>query len=285
MPSLATMHLPLMDSRTGRWPAIARVAAFWIAYLAILIVASIPKSAGMVRASSGQLQWGLTSSVALLALTLLMLKREGRRPRDIGLDLTRGSVSRFLLGTVVGVATYALNVAAVAGLVGGLRVVAVPMLDGPVIALGLCTTFVLASMEELGFRGYPLRTLVSRIGFWPAQVIVAVAFACTHIAYGWSWNTVLFGVLPSAFLFGMAALASGGLAMPIGLHMGVNAARQAFGETGAGWFWNIAADDSAGARIARVAPVTGIAITLLMTLVLWSWHRQTSNFAPDARIP
>jgi membrane protease YdiL (CAAX protease family) len=206
-------------------------------------------------------------------LTFLILKQERRRPRDIGLALASGSVPRFLLGMLVGVATYVLNIAAVAGLVGGLRVVAVPMLDGRVIALGLCTTFVLASMEELGFRGYPLRTLVSRIGFWPAQVIVAVAFACTHIAYGWSWNTVLFGVLPNAFLFGMAAIASGGLAMPIGLHMGVNAARQSFGETGAGWFWNIAAEDSAGARIARVAPVTGIAITIFMTLVLWWWHR------------
>ena len=273
-----------MDSPTGRWPAIARVAAFWIAYLAILIVASIPKSTGMVRASIGPLQWGLTSSAALLALTLLILKRERRSPRDIGLDLTRGSVSRFLLGTVVGVATYALNVAVVAGLVGGLRAVAVPMLDGRVIALGLCTTFALASMEELGFRGYPLRTLVSRIGFWPAQVIVAVAFACTHIAYGWSWNAVLFGVLPSAFLFGMAALASGGLAMPIGLHMGVNLARSAFGESSGGWFWNLAAEDSAGARIARVAPVTGIAITLLMTLALWWWHRETSSSAPEARM-
>jgi hypothetical protein len=277
------MHFPPMDSQTGRWPAIARVVAFWIAYVAILIAASIPKSAGMVRASSGQLQWGLTSSAALLALTLLILKQERRSPRDIGLDLTRSSVPRSLLGMLVGVATYGLNIVAVAGLVGGLRVVAVPTLDGRVIALGLCTTFVLASMEELGFRGYPLRTLVSRIGFWPAQVIVAVAFACTHIAYGWSWNTVLFGVLPNAFLFGMAALASGGLAMPIGLHMGVNAARHAFGETGAGWFWNITAEDSAGARIARVAPVTGIAITILVTLVLWRWQRRQRSSPPPFR--
>lgn len=246
--------------------------------MAILFVASMPKGMGMVPASIGQLQWGLTSSAALLALTFFVLKRERRRAADIGLAFTRGSVPRFLLGTCIGVATYGMVVLAIAVVIGGLRLVAVPTIDWGAIVLACFTTFALASMEELGFRGYPLRTLVPRIGLWPAQAIVAVAFAATHIAFGWSWNSILFGVLPSAFLFGAAAIASGGLAMPIGVHMGVNAARQAFGESKGGWFWNIAADEASVPRITRAASVTGIAITTLMALVLWWWHsRQQSN--------
>jgi membrane protease YdiL (CAAX protease family) len=270
-----------MITRTPRLPALARVAAFWIAYMAILFLASMPKSMGMVPASIGQLQWGLTSSAALLALTVFVLKREHRSPADIGLAYARASAPRFLLGTCIGVATYGLAVLAIAVVVGGLRLVAVPTPDAKAIVLGFVTTFTLASMEELGFRGYPLRTLVPRIGLWPAQVIVAVAFAATHIAFGWSWSSVLFGVLPSAFLFGAAAIASGGLAMPIGVHVGVNAARQAFGESHGGWFWNIAADDASIARISQVAPVTGIAITTFMTLVLWRWHSRQHSSAPS----
>jgi uncharacterized protein len=260
-----------MDDRTARWPTIVRVATFWIAYVAIIMAASIGE--GMVRASSGKLLWGLTSCAALLALTFFFLRRERRTPRDIGLALTRGSIPRFLLGTLVGVATYGLNIAALAGLVGGLRLVAIPTVDWTAIALALCTTVALAGMEELGFRGYPLRTLVPRIGLWPAQVIVALAFTASHGMYGWPLNTMLFGVLPNAFLFGVAAIASGGLALPLGVHAGVNAARYAFGESGAGWFWNIAIEDSATARVSQVAPVTGIAITILMTLVVWWWGR------------
>jgi uncharacterized protein len=247
------------------------VIVFWAAYVAILAAASV--DLGILPARWSRLGWGIGSSGALFLLTVVMVRREGRTLGDVGVGLGPRSVSRFLLGAVIGFATYALNIAVVATAVGGLSVKPAATIDWSGVALTVGTLLALSCMEELGFRGYPLRTLVPRLGSWTAQSLVAVVFALTHVPYGWSWESIVFGVLPSAFLFSAAALASGGLAMPIGLHMAVNAARWALGEKGSSGFFTMTVDPSASARLERVAPVTGIAITLAMAAMLWWWHR------------
>jgi membrane protease YdiL (CAAX protease family) len=140
------------------------------------------------------------------------------------------------------------------------------------VLLTFGTLLALSCMEELGFRGYPLRALVPTLGPWGAQALVAVAFALSHFLYGWSWASVVFGVLPSAFLFGAAALASGGLAMPIGLHMALNVAQWSIGEKESTGFFTQTVDQTARARIEQVAPITGMAVILAMAAVLWWWH-------------
>ena len=102
-------------------------------------------------------------------------------------------------------------------------------------------------------------------------------FALSHILYGWSWASVAFGVLPSACLSGAAALVSGGLAMPIGLHMALNVAQWAIGEKEGKGFFTQAVDQGARARIEQVAPMTGMVVTLGVAAVLWWWHRRNRS--------
>ena len=251
--------------------ALLSVIAFWAVYVAILFVASV--DFGVLPARWTRLGWGVASSATLLLLSLAMVRREGRTLGDVGIGFGRRSASHFLVGAVIGFATYALNIALLAVAVGGVRLTPAATIDWGDVALTIGTLLALSCMEELGFRGYPLRTLVPQLGPWTAQSLVAVAFALTHVLYGWSWNSIVFGVLPSAFLFSAAALASGGLAMPIGLHMAVNAARWALGEKGGSSFFTMTVDRAATARLERVAPLTGIAITLAMAAMLWWWHR------------
>jgi membrane protease YdiL (CAAX protease family) len=252
--------------------ALTSVIVFWAAYVAILVAASV--DLGILPARWSRLAWGIGSSAALFLLTVVMVRREGRTLGDVGVGLGPRSVSRFLLGAIIGFATYGLNIAVVATAVGGLSVKPAATIDWSGVALTVGTLLALSCMEELGFRGYPLRTLVPRLGPSMAQSLVAVVFALTHVPYGWSWESIVFGVLPSAFLFSAAALASGGLAMPIGLHMAVNAARWALGEKGSSGFFTMSVDPAASARLERVAPVTGIAITLAMAAMLWWWHQR-----------
>lgn len=54
----------------------------------------------------------------------------------------------------------------------------------------------------VGFRAYPLWTLVGALGIWWAQGVVAVAFALVHILYGWSMSPVLLGVFPKEQYYG-----------------------------------------------------------------------------------
>jgi hypothetical protein len=276
----------LASARTSSNRALTSVLVFWGGYLATVVSArSLPQ---LVSPAWSRFGWAAVLTAVMFALSLAMLRRERRTLDDVGIGVGPGTVPRFLAGALIGFATYALNVAVVTALVGGITLAPVSGIDWGSAALTLATLLALSALEELGFRGYPLRTLVPRMGAWPAQVLVAVAFAFTHVVYGWPWDTVVFGVLPSAFLFGAAALASGGLAMPIALHAALNAARWALGESGNTGFFTMAIEQSARARIERIAPVTGIAITLAMAGLLWWWQwragdRRGSTSAGSAR--
>ena len=208
---------------------LGRVIIFWVGYFLILLVASIPK--GMSPARWGSLVWGLTSSVAIIGLTLLLVKREGRVPRDVGLSVGAAAVGRFVAGVALGLCVYSLVLLLTSLLVTPIRFTRLAALDAGDICLMIGSYLALAVMEELGFRGYPLRTLVLALGRWQAQAVVAAAFCLSHVAFGWPWAVVAFGVLPGAILFGVAALAGGDLGMPIGVHAAMNVARWMVGQT------------------------------------------------------
>lgn len=258
-----------------RWPILGRVALFWGGYLVILVLAAKVKA--MVPERWGQLTWGLASGAAILVLTLLFLRREGRSVRAVGLNLETTSVLRLIGGVFIALAIYGLNILLVTVTAGPIRFAAAAGADPSTLVLNFCTYLALSSMEELGFRGYPLRTLVPALGLWPAQVIVAVAFGLSHLAFGWSAAAILLGVVPSALLYGMAAIASRGLAMPIGVHAGWNLASWSVGEKKAPGIWTMTVEDQASARIATVAPIIGVAVVVLTALVFWGWHQSRRN--------
>jgi membrane protease YdiL (CAAX protease family) len=253
-------------------PVLGRVALFWAGYVGILFLASFFKA--MVPVQLSQLVWGLISGIGILALTLIFLKREGRRPRDIGLDIQGSSVGRFLAGILIGWATYGLMILAISAVAGPIHFNREAPPDTGVALLMVASFLALSTMEELGFRGYPLRTLVSALGQWRAQALVALAFALSHVIFGWSWQTVVFGVLPNAVLFGVVALASGGLAMPIGLHAALNIGRWATGETETPGIWSMAVE---GQGSPWLPSFIGMVVTTLATMLVWGWYRRRAS--------
>jgi membrane protease YdiL (CAAX protease family) len=75
--------------------------------------------------------------------------------------------------------------------------------------------------EELLFRGFLLRGLVSsRLGEHGAVAFSALAWALVHLQYDWYGIAYIFLI---GLLFGYARLRTGSLAVPIMLHMLVNA--------------------------------------------------------------
>lgn len=255
--------------------ALGRVLLFWVGYIVILWFGSQPKL--MVPEQWGQLTWGLASSLLLIPLTWLFLRWDKRVLADVGMAFSGTSIPRVLVGTLIGLAVFGLVILAIV-LAAGPGAVQFELYEGWKLGslLGiLAMTFALSCMEEIGFRGYPLRTLVDSMGLWPAQALVAVAFALSHIAYGWAWPTVLLGVLPAGLLFGMSATASGGLAMPIGVHAGVNLAQRLIGENDAGdaAIWTLVVQEGAQSRVAMVSPIISVAFVLLATGAFWYWHR------------
>jgi membrane protease YdiL (CAAX protease family) len=240
---------------------VLRVAVFLVGYFAILLAASVPK--GMVPPRAADVAWGALSSLGILALTALMLRREGRHAAELGIIPDGRSVIRLHIGLGLGLGVYAVTVLAISRLLGLLTFTRMPTPSVSDLAFVVSGFLALSCMEELGFRAYPLRTLTPVIGLWPAQGLTALLFGLGHLAFGWSWASVLLGVIPSALLFGVVAVRSGGLAMPIGLHAALNLASWATGAKAAPGLWmpSVAAPNEA--RVASLGPIVGLAVTLL----------------------
>lgn len=238
-------------------------SGFWAAYLLILVLAGRAK---MLAPEPVQpLLWGCLSSGLILGVTTLFLRREKRRLRDVDLAPSSGTSLRLLSGLAVGMAVFGLNLLTVI-LVTGLRLERLPMPDATTVFWVVSGTFATAWMEELGFRAYALRTLLERFAPWKAQAVVAIAFGICHLAFGWTWHSILLGVLPSGLLFGAAAVASRGIAVPVGIHVGLNLARWMIGETG---FWRPVIEPNAEVRVSAIATITGLAITGFAALAFW----------------
>ena len=164
-------------------------------------------------------------NLLLLAATWVCLRRDGESFASLGLSLDAPRLRELGAGFLVGALLFALIAVVSAFAVGatwqfsgaaGLRTA----------ALGLPIMFLLMLGEELVFRGYAFRQMVAGLGVRRALLLSAVAFGVYHVLGSGSWGmgwVFRFG-MPTlgGLVFGLAMIRSGGLALPIGLHLGGN---------------------------------------------------------------
>ena len=163
----------------------------------------------------------------LLCGTWVLMRVFARRldrtssPGAWGFSNEGGSILYFAAGLTLGFAMIALQIANISTF-GDVTIVRNADLPSGMIALTIASYLAWAAVEELGFRSYPLFRLNDAFGFWRAQLIVALVFALYHIAGGVPLVPALLGTTVGSVAFGAAALASRGLALPIGLHASWN---------------------------------------------------------------
>lgn len=90
----------------------------------------------------------------------------------------------------------------------------------------------LALAEEIGFRSYPQQLLAKHYGIWVSQISIAVVFGLFHVIYGWDPVIAFSGPFVWAFLFGIAAIVSKGIAVPTGIHFALNVLQSLAGMKG-----------------------------------------------------
>ena len=276
---LALLNVSTKGLEQSKLPVFLRVMLFWGYYMAILILEWKVKT--KIPPQWGQLFWGLASSAALLLLTFVFLRWEGRTFRDVGLNLERMSVPRLVSGIAIGLASFATILLLINIVAGPMRLTRGTASSGSTVISG-CSILALACMEELGFRAYPLRTLVRTLGMWQAQAIVVVAFALCHVAYGWSWVNIVLGVMPWALVFGMAATSSRGLAMSLGVHAGINFAQSAVNDNSG--IWKLVFNEQLRTRIGLASRIVNIAVTMFVAFLFWRLqvHRNRGDAASIA---
>lgn len=83
-----------------------------------------------------------------------------------------------------------------------------------------------AIAEELLFRGFVFQRLISGLGHWVAQLIIAAYFLLTHLSNPGMTGSVKamasINIFLASILFGLAFIQTKSLAMPLGLHFMAN---------------------------------------------------------------
>jgi hypothetical protein len=215
---------------------------------------------------------GPVVAVAGFMATFVFVRWDGLRLADVGVALSRGSVRRAMAGFGIGFFLVVIHTAMTAT-VAPVRWVRA---EDPSISRTLMWFLIFvffAAREEWVYRGFPLRVLAARWGPWPAQITLAIVFAMEHALGGASWQNAILGAGASALLFGTAALTSGGLALPIGMHIAWNFGHWLRGGYGGGGLWDMVVVNGLTHRADAVALGVYLILVVAASLGLARWGR------------
>lgn len=264
----------MSNPKWERWIRLVRVLLFMFLCAVILILASVVAKA-LPRVPPDLLVGGL-AALATYVLTVLFLRWDRKRLHDVGLAPDSRSALRFLVGVLIGLVLVAAHMA-IMSVAGHVRWVSTGPSDAGPIAMAALAYLLLACREEIAFRGYPLRRLAPVFGPWGAQCIVTAIFVGEHLLGGATWVNAVVGAGLGSLVFGMAALATRGLALPIGLHAAWNLGDWAHGGKGGGGLWSPVIDTAYESEASTVA-MAGYAIVMLSALALfWMVERRTAQ--------
>lgn len=171
---------------------------------------------------------GLFGTLGVILTVLVFLKFEKKKWKDYGLNWERKSLPRFGIGLLAGVLLafgmmYSQIWFSNLELTLNQEVSLLPFLFWSLAFVPL------AFMEEVAFRSYPLLNLNKAFGFRSTQIILAILFAVYHMLMMWSPQASLLGPGIWALAYALSAAWSGGIAVPTGLHFGLNFVQSVIG--------------------------------------------------------
>lgn len=238
----------MLNRKTTNWKfTLGRVLFFWCCCMAVLatvgpLVKQLPKLPSLLLLST-------TAAVATFLLTIVFVRWERLRLREVGVVRNRNTFSGVFIGFIVGLVLPLLK-AALVMLTGHVQLEVSPTVTPAPVLLTFLLYLVASCREELAFRGYPLHSLNYVVGPWAAQLIIAFIFGIEHVIAGNSWLNGLAGAGTGSLLYGIVALRTKSLAMPIGIHAAWNFGEWVMGFKGEPGIWRLVVEkgyeDSAG---------------------------------------
>lgn len=251
--------------------AILKSIGFWIAFLALLYLAGTLISP-VFPSSWERFVYGIGGTLAALGLTWLFIRFEQLSFSDYGLTWQSATITRFIKGFLIGTGIFVIIIFLMICF-GGLSI----HLSGnwnPVSSFWYLSIIPLALMEELAFRGYPFIKLNKAFGLPLTQLIVALAFAIYHIVTGWDITVALLGPGIWAFVFGLGAAWSKGIALPTGIHVALNLSQQVVGmkDGKAGSVWILSENQSAALIPADTVGIICQVLAGVVAIILTIWY-------------
>jgi membrane protease YdiL (CAAX protease family) len=259
-----------MMQQASQWRTLGRVVFFLLGCTFVLAVAA---SLPLARPGPGQaLAIGFVASLGSLALTVLFVRWDGLRLRDVGAMPIGKSPGHFAVGFMLGLSLVALH-SYLVDIAGHVRWTRTPGGLANQVSVVVAGYLFLSAREELAFHGYPLRRLQTLFGVWGAQSIIAAVFALEHVAGGWPYGQALWGAATGSLLFGMAAIATRGLAVPIGIHAAWNIGDWARGNRAEPGLWRPEVEKGFEAAASSAGIWSYVGVMALATLGFWYLHR------------
>ena len=149
------------------------VLLFWLGYVALTLILGFATSITIPSEVWQLTAWGFLSSAGLLVLPRLLEKRFDGRPASLDQAVRPSSLGRFGFGVLLGAASFGVHLAVVHTFAGPIRLEVNSEVGVVVAAIFFLRFLATSCMEEIGFRGYTLQRLESRIGVWPAVLLTA----------------------------------------------------------------------------------------------------------------
>jgi membrane protease YdiL (CAAX protease family) len=254
-----------------RWLALVRVL-FFVCSCAVVLAATA-RAAANFRQGWREFAIGTFASVGAFVLTMFFVRWDKLHLEDVGASFARRSLARLALGFLGGLLLVSLWAFVVLVSVHG-RWIRAPGVDLHAAAVALAGYLALACREELAFRGYPLRRMEMLFRLWVAQIFVALIFAAEHKLGGSGWTDALLGSGVGSLLFGMAAIATRGLGVPIGVHAAWNFGQWFLGMKAEPGFLKVVAIHSDEKSAHLISTIAYITIMGLATVAFWLRYRR-----------
>lgn len=169
----------------------------------------------------------ILSDGAILAFTsvaaLIMARIEHRKWEEYGLPVRLAFRKDFWIGTLIGFLTISASLLAIFAL-HGFHLAGLAIHGGTIVTaiLSWSTAFIIVGLgEEFAFRGYLQFTLATtKLGFWPAAILMSALFGLGHAANPGESKFGLFSVVCFGLLFCLFLRRTGNLWFPVGFHAG-----------------------------------------------------------------
>ena len=197
-----------------------QILAALILPISFIIILILLNAFPLVSISKYGLGGILMTGIALL-LTYAAVKRDNTSFKKIGFQLERKTPFRFITGFIIGLVVTIVILAIVINF-SSLQISYNDEAHIPAVLFWLFMFFPLAYMEEIIFRGYAFTKINKKFGIWTAQILLSLLFIWYHDFTGATFYYQLLGPGIWAFIYGIAAVWSKGIAFPTGLHMAIN---------------------------------------------------------------
>lgn len=253
---------------------LVRVCLFYVSTLVVLMVTS-RVTQSFPRATANQLSI-LIATVLTLLLVYGFTRWQKLGLSQVGVVPGKASISRFFTGYAAGL-TLAVGQALIVLASGHFQLVMQAHLSVTSVLLPLLLYFLVACREELAFRSYGLHTL--RMSYSPtfALVFITVLFIAEHVLSGMTWTMSIVGSGLGGVLFGVAALRTKGLALPLGLHSAWNFGQWMMGFKGEAGIWQAVVQPGYEKRIEMIGLIAFAGLMIMAIGGVLVYYRRANE--------